>query len=175
MKILVGILTVSDRCAAGARADASGPALKRLADEQGWEVVEYSVVPDETALIEEVLLDWCDRRGLDVILTTGGTGLGPRDVTPEATRRVLERELPGLPERMRLRHAQSSPRACLSRAVAGSRGRSLILNLPGSPRGARESLCAVLEVLPHAAQMLAGGGHEEERHDHARRGAESHT
>lgn len=159
MKITVGILTVSDRCSKGLRRDESGPALLSLAESQGWQVAHSAVQPDERERIKETLLDWSDGMGLSLILTTGGTGLGPRDVTPEATRGVLHKELPGLAERMRLEGSKKNERALLSRAIAGSRGRSLIINLPGSPLGATDSLKAVLNLLPHALAMLQGEGH----------------
>ncbi len=161
MKITVGILTVSDRCSKGLGGDESGPALQRLVESQGWQVAQSAVEPDERDVIEETLLDWSDGKGLALILTTGGTGLGPRDVTPEATRGVLEKELPGLVEWMRLEGSKKSERAMLSRAMAGARGRSLIINLPGSPHGASDSLKAVLDLVPHALAMLQGEGHPE--------------
>ena len=162
MKITVGILTVSDRCSKGSRRDESGPALRRLVETQGWQVAQSAVEPDERKRIRQTLLDWADGKGLALVLTTGGTGLGPRDVTPEATRGVLDKELPGLAERMRLEGSKKGERALLSRAMAGARGRSLIINLPGSPRGATDSLEAVLNLVPHALAMLQGEGHPEE-------------
>ena len=161
MKITVGILTVSDRCSKGLRRDESGPALQRLVESQGWQVAQSAVEPDERDRIEETLLDWSDGKGLALILTTAGTGLGPRDVTPEATRGVVEKELPGLVEWMRLEGSKKSERAMLSRAMAGARGHSLIINLPGSPHGASDSLKAVLDLVPHALAMLQGEGHPE--------------
>lgn len=161
MKIAVGILTVSDRCSRGERRDESGPALRRLVESRGWRVAQSAVEPDARGRIEKRLLDWSDRKGLSLILTTGGTGLGPRDVTPEATRGVLEKELPGLAERMRREGLKKTARAALSRAMAGARGRSLIINLPGSPRGAADSLKTVLDLVPHALAMLEGAGHPE--------------
>ena len=165
MRITVGILTVSDRCSKGLRRDESGPALQRLVEAQGWQVAQSALRPDESKDIQETLLDWSDGKGLDLLLTTGGTGLGPRDVTPEATRAVLEKELPGLAEWMRLKGSEKNENALLSRAVAGARGRTLIINLPGSPRGATESLATVMKLLPHALAMLQGEGHTEE-HSH---------
>ena len=162
MKITVGILTISDRCSKGLRRDESGPALLRLVESQGWQVVQSAVEPDEREKIRETLLDWSDGKRLALILTTGGTGLGPRDVTPEATRGVLDKELPGLTEWMRLEGSKKSEHTLLSRALAGARGRSLIINLPGSPRGAADSLQAVLNHVPHALAMLQGEGHGEE-------------
>ncbi|MBI4371147.1 MAG: MogA/MoaB family molybdenum cofactor biosynthesis protein [Elusimicrobia bacterium] len=168
LKITVGILTISDRCSKGLRRDESGPALRRLVESQGWRVAQSAVEPDEREKIKETLLDWSDGKGLALILTTGGTGLGPRDVTPEATRGALDKELPGLVERMRLEGSKRNERAVLSRAIAGARGRSLILNLPGSPRGATDSLKAVLNLVPHALAMLQGEGHEKDRVEAAR-------
>lgn len=154
------LLTVSDRCARGERADAGGPALAAAAARLGWTVVESAVVPDEAAAISARLKAWSDGPAAGgLVLTTGGTGLGPRDVTPEATRAVLDREAPGLAERMRREGERSTPLAVLSRGVCGARGRTLIVNLPGSPRGAVESLECLAPLLPHAVAMLAGGDH----------------
>jgi len=153
----VGILTISDRSARGERADASGPVIREFAlTRLGAEVAAEAVIPDDFATIRDTLVEWCDARRLDLILTTGGTGFAPRDVTPEATRAVIDREAPGLAELMRRAGLESTPMAALSRAVAGSRGGTLILNLPGSPRGVRESLEAVLPVVPHAVELLGG-------------------
>lgn len=166
------VLVTSDRASRGEYADLTGPALRAFLEERGWEVADVRVVPDEREAIRIALLSLCDARVAPLLLTAGGTGLGPRDVTPEATRDILERELPGVPEAMRVLGAAKSPRAALSRAIAGSRGRCLIVNLPGSPKGAVESLECVLDVIPHALEMLSGGGHGEphghgegERHD----------
>ena len=126
-------------------------------------MAQLAVEPDEQEKIKETLLDWSDGKSLALILTTGGTGLGPRDVTPEATRAVLDKELPGLAQWMRLEGAKKSERAMLSRALAGARGGSLIINLPGSPRGAIDSLKVVLNLVPHALAMLQGEGHENEQ------------
>jgi len=158
-KFSVGILTVSDRSSAGLYEDRSGPALAAAAAALGWEVAARAVVPDDAGEIARLLREWCDEAALDIVLTSGGTGLGPRDVTPEATRGVIEREIPGLAERMRREGEKAAPTAPLSRAVCGQRGRTLILNLPGSPQGARESLDCVAGLLPHAVEMLRGGDH----------------
>jgi molybdopterin adenylyltransferase len=152
----VGILTVSDKGHAGERVDTAGPELGRLLDPSCFEVAAYQVVPDETEAIVAQLVEWCDQAGLDLILTTGGTGLSPRDLTPEATLAVAERLVPGLPEAMRAAGLAQTPHAMLSRGVAVTRGTTLILNLPGSPKGARENLEAVVAALPHALEKLKG-------------------
>jgi molybdopterin adenylyltransferase len=155
----VGILTVSDKGARGEREDRSGPAVREMIEAAGGEVVRTKIVPDEQADIRAALTAWSDQ-GLDLVLTTGGTGFSPRDWTPEATRAVIEREAPGLPEAMRRAGAERTPTAILSRAVAGIRGATLIINLPGSERGVRESLAAVLPALPHAVEILKGAASE---------------
>jgi len=152
----VAILTVSDRGARGEREDRSGPAVREsLSALPGARVVAEAVVPDEQAAIEEALRRWV-ADGVDLVLTTGGTGFSPRDVTPEATRRVIERETPGLTEAMRAAGRSQTPHAILSRAVAGIAGSTLIVNLPGSPRAARENLEAILGALPHGLAKLKG-------------------
>ena len=164
MRILVGILTVSDRSSSGERQDASGPLLKQIAERQGWTVERKSIVPDDLAGIRETLIHWADSVHLDVILTTGGTGFAPRDVTPEATRAAIEREAPGLAEAMRTASLQKTPHAMLSRAVCGIRGRTLIVNLPGSPKSARENLETILPALPHAISLLQESPDSERGH-----------
>lgn len=154
MTIRFAIMTVSDRSARGERADASGPALAQLIEAQGWSVVRQLVLPDEESQIRANLISWVDSGELDVILTTGGTGFSPRDVTPEATRAVIEREAPGLAEAMRLASLKITSHAMLSRIVTGIRKRVLIINLPGSPKGAVENLEVIVPVLPHAVQLL---------------------
>ncbi len=154
MTIRFGILTLSDRSSRGERADASGPALANLIQAEGWSVVIQSLLPDEEYAIREMLTSWADSGELDVILTTGGTGFSPRDVTPEATRAVIEREAPGLAEAMRAASLKITPHAMLSRVVAGIRKKTLIVNLPGSPKGAVENLQVIMPVLPHAVQLL---------------------
>ena len=154
MTLQVGILTISDRSFRGEREDASGPALLRLVKETGWSVTVTALLPDEESAIREKLIAWADSAELDVILTTGGTGFAPRDVTPEATRTVIEREAPGLAEAMRSASLKVTPHAMLSRIVTGIRKKTLIINLPGSPKGAVENLQVVIPVLPHAIQLL---------------------
>ncbi|MCZ2121590.1 MAG: MogA/MoaB family molybdenum cofactor biosynthesis protein [Anaerolineales bacterium] len=162
--IRFGLLTLSDRSASGERADASGPALARLVQTQGWSVTKAQILPDDESAIRTVLTEWSDSGELDVILTTGGTGFAPRDVTPEATRSVIQKEAPGLAEIMRAESLKKTPHAALSRAIAGIRGKTLIVNLPGSPVGAVENLQAILKVLPHAVQLLRDDPTSESSH-----------
>lgn len=164
MTLHFGILTISDRSSRGERADLSGPALADFVRARGWSASLLDVVPDERPGIASRLTDWCDRGDLDVILTTGGTGFAPRDVTPEATREVIEREAPGLAEAIRAESLKITPHAMLSRGVAGIRGRTIIINLPGSPRGAVESLQVVTGALEHAAQLLREDAQAEKGH-----------
>jgi molybdopterin adenylyltransferase len=152
----VGILTVSDRGHAGERADTAGPELARWLDPRCFTVAAAEIVPDEPEAIAAQLTAWSDADGLDLILTTGGTGLSPRDTTPEATLSVAQRLVPGIPEAMRAASLAVTPHAMLSRGVAVIRGRTLIINLPGSPKGARENLAAVAPALPHALEKLRG-------------------
>ncbi|OGS39152.1 MAG: molybdenum cofactor biosynthesis protein [Elusimicrobia bacterium RIFOXYD12_FULL_66_9] len=159
MTPVVAILTVSDRAASGERPDAGGPALRAVVERRGWRVAEVRVVADESATISSAVRDWCDGLEIRLVLTTGGTGLSPRDVTPEATRAVLDKELPGFGELMRLRGLETTPTSVLSRALAGSRGSALVVNLPGSPKGAVESFEAVADLIPHALAMLSGADH----------------
>jgi molybdopterin adenylyltransferase len=164
MTIRFGILTLSDRSARGERADSSGPALASLIQAEGWSVVKQEVLPDEESAIREILSSWADSAEMDVLLTTGGTGFSPRDVTPEATRAVIEREAPGLAEAMRLASLKITPHAMLSRIVTGIRRKTLIINLPGSPKGAVENLQVIIPVLPHAIQLLRDDPASESTH-----------
>ncbi len=157
MTISVGILTVSDRSYRGEREDLSGPLIRQLVTGRlEAEVKLEAVVPDERNIIAGTLVVWCDEVGLDLIFTTGGTGFAPRDVTPEATKDVIEKEVPGLVEAMRAEGLKATPHAMLSRAVAGIRGGSLIVNLPGSPKAVREGLEVILPAIPHGIEILKG-------------------
>ena len=156
MNVSVSILTVSDSTVAGTREDASGPALEERCRELGWEIVATGVVPDDEAVIADTLKEWADAGSARLILTTGGTGVAPRDVTPEATRRVLDREIPGLAELMRWKGLEQTKFSIMSRAVAGARKRTLIVNLPGSPDGAVFSLQTIETVIPHTVELLDG-------------------
>lgn len=154
--IHAAVLTISDSVTAGTRTDRSGPAVRDRLEKLGWRVSLMDVLPDESAEISARLAALADGGEMSAIFTTGGTGVAARDVTPEATRAVIDREIPGLGELMRARGLQATPLAVLSRAVAGTRGRVLIVNLPGSPKGAVESLDAIVEVVPHVLELLRG-------------------
>ena len=164
MTIRFGILTLSDRSASGERADESGPALAEQILAQNWLVTKQAILPDNESAIRAILIEWADGGEVDVILTTGGTGFTPRDITPEATRAVIERDAPGLAETMRAESLKKTPHAMLSRAVAGIRGHTLIVNLPGSPKGALENLQTILPVLSHAVQLLTDDPGSEASH-----------
>jgi len=151
----IGVLTLSDKGARGERVDESGEVIKQMVDDLG-DVCRYQVIPDDFARIVETLSGWVDEERLDLILTTGGTGMTPRDVTPEATATVLERLVPGIAEAMRAESLKKTPHAMLSRGLAGLRGSTLIVNLPGSPRAVRENLAVILPALPHGLAKLKG-------------------
>jgi molybdenum cofactor synthesis domain-containing protein len=156
----VALITISDSAAQGSRPDKSGPALAEQCGKLGWEIVSAEILPDDREKIEKRLSALGDSGSADLILTAGGTGIGPRDSTPEATAAICSKLVPGIGEVMREKGRQGNPRAVLSRAMAGVRGRSLIVNVPGSPRGAVESLDAVAEILPHAVEVLRGARHD---------------
>lgn len=160
----IGLLTISDRGARGEYTDRSGPLMADiLTTRTGWHIAQRGVVPDEFDQIVSTLRAWCDA-GLDLILTSGGTGFAPRDITPEATRAVIEREAPGIAEALRAESLKVTPHAMLSRGVAGIHGRTLIINLPGSPKAVRENLAVLLPVLPHALQLLTDSPDAEAGH-----------
>jgi molybdopterin adenylyltransferase len=164
-KIRVGIMITSDRSYKNERPDATTPLLTEKANQMGWNVVKTCIVPDEIKPISETLMDWCDRDQVDIILTSGGTGFSPRDVTPEATLAVLERFTPGFPELMRAEGLKSTPHSTLSRATAGIRKTTIIINLPGSPKGAVENLSVISGVLPHAIELLKNSPTSESGHN----------
>jgi molybdopterin adenylyltransferase len=164
MSLRIAILTISDRSSRGEREDVSGPVLEQKILEQGWQVVQTDILPDELMILRDRLATWADSGDLDVILTTGGTGFSPRDITPEATLAVIDRAAPGLAEAMRAASLQVTPHAMLSRATAGIRGQTLIINLPGSPKAARENLEVVIPVLPHAVALLGENPQAEAGH-----------
>ena len=165
MAFTVGIITVSDRCSRGEEQDKSGPFIAEWVREH-WraQVVRQDIVPDERALITARLAEWSDTEGLDLILTTGGTGFAPRDVTPEAIREVIERETPGLTEAIRSAGLAKTPHAMLSRATAGIRGQTLIVSFPGSPKGVRDALETLEKALPHGIDILRGVPEPYDRH-----------
>jgi len=156
MPLRAKILVLSDAAAGGSRADLSGPAVREFLEKHGWVIKELQVLPDDASRIRETLLAWTDGDDCDAVFTSGGTGLGPRDVTPEATRAVVEKEIPGLAELMRAEGMKKTPLAALSRGVVGARKDKLIVNLPGSLRGACESLESLIALLPHAIELLHG-------------------
>ena len=156
----VAVLTISDSVSRGEREDLSGPAVVAFCRGLGWEIVTTSRVSDDLAAIREQLCDLADSGRHDLVLTTGGTGIGPRDNAPEATKAVADRVIPGIAEEMRRKGLEKTPTAVLSRATTVSRGKTLVVNLPGSPKGATESLEAVAHLLPHAVHVLHGARHD---------------
>ena len=159
MDYTAAVITVSDSCSAGEKTDTSGPRIVQMLTDAGYKVAYTALVPDDSDKIKLELINCTDKVRADLVFTTGGTGFSRRDVTPEATLAVIERETPGIPEAMRSESLKITPRAMLSRSVAGLRGDSLIINLPGSEKAAKENLEAVIGTLEHALQMLHGGGH----------------
>ncbi|MHC4290594.1 MAG: molybdopterin adenylyltransferase [Planctomycetota bacterium] len=157
--IRTAILTISDSCSEGKQEDLSGPAIEKILKENDFEVCTKRIIPDEADRISADLIYFSDEAKIDIVFTTGGTGLGPRDVTPEATILVCEKIVPGLGELMRLKGLEKTPNAILSRSTAGIRKSTLIINLPGSPKAVRECLDIVMHVLPHALKMMRGGRH----------------
>lgn len=158
MAYTAAVLTISDKGSRGERKDTSGPALRVLLEEGGWKVVHTAILPDEFEQIKAALMECADEKRVNLVLTTGGTGFSPRDVTPEATLAVVERETRGIPEAMRSESLRITPRGCLSRAAAGIRGRTLIVNLPGSEKAARENFLAVRDAIGHGIEMLLSSG-----------------
>lgn len=158
MVYTAAVITVSDKGARGEREDTSGPNLCRILKENGFDVIYTTIIPDEQSYIQDVLLDCCDKRRISLVLTTGGTGFSPRDIAPEATLAVIERQTPGIPEAMRAESMRITPKGCLSRSVAGIRGRTLIVNLPGSKKAAEENILAVIAPIHHGLDMLYSEG-----------------
>jgi len=150
------VLTISDKGSIGQRQDTSGPAVAEVLKTIGAEVVKYEIVPDEIEIISGRLRQYADSPGIDLIITTGGTGVAPRDLTPEATRLVIDREVPGMAEAMRMESFKKTPHALISRAIVGIRKQTLIINLPGSPKGATENLQFILKAIPHAVEKIKG-------------------
>ena len=158
MEYTAAVITVSDKGSRGERVDTSGPALCGILKEHGYKVEYTSIIPDDRQQIKEELISCADEKKIALVLTTGGTGFSPRDITPEATKDVIERETPGIPELMRMESMKITPRGCLSRSTAGIRGRTLIINLPGSEKAARENILAVIDSLKHGLEMLYSEG-----------------
>lgn len=164
MKYTAAVITVSDKGARGERKDTSGPAVRAMLEEAGFEVVYTSIIPDEKEQIQAELIRCADEKKIALVMTTGGTGFSQRDITPEATLAVIERETRGIPEAMRWASLQITPRGCLSRSAAGIRGKTLIVNLPGSEKAARENLAAVIAPIAHGMDMLFSEGSTDHRH-----------
>jgi len=156
----VAVLTISDSCSKGQSKDESGKVIIEMIKGINGEIIRYEIIPDEIGLIKEKLLFYCDDLKIDFVFTTGGTGFGPRDVTPEATKQVLDKLIPGIPELIRLEGLKKTRNSMLSRGMSGIRKDSIIINLPGSPKGVKESLVAILDIIPHAFDMLKGHGHK---------------
>lgn len=159
MSYKVAVLTISDKCSKGLRQDEAGKAAQEIIKSLPAEIIKYEIVPDEPEMIKEKIIDYCDNLNLDLVLTDGGTGFTKRDQTPEATREVIQKEVPGIPEAMRMECFKFNKRAMLSRGIAGIRGRTLIINLPGSTKGTKESLEAIMGALAHGLEMLAEKEH----------------
>ena len=166
MKYTAAVITISDKGARGERVDTSGPAVRVILEDAGFEVVHTAILPDEKELIEKELICCADERKIALVMTTGGTGFSQRDITPEATLAVVERETRGIPEAMRWASFQITPRGCLSRSAAGIRGKTLIVNLPGSEKAARENLSAVIDPIQHGMDMLFSDGSTDHEHHH---------
>lgn len=164
MTIRIAVLTISDRSAAGTRPDTSGPALVSAIQANRWLLIKSEVIPDDYEQIKSTLIQWCSEGDIDVVLTTGGTGFSPRDVTPEAAMAVIERPAPGITEAMRLESLKVTPHAMLSRAVAGIRKQTLIITLPGSPKAAIENFEVIKTILPHAVELLRNNPQAEKGH-----------
>lgn len=158
MSYIAAVITISDKGAKGERVDTSGPNLCEILKEKGFEVVYTNIIPDEMDEIKAELIRCADEKQIALVLTTGGTGFSPRDITPEATLQVIERATPGIPEAMRAESMRITPRGCLSRSAAGIRGRTLIINLPGSKKASQESILAVIDPVEHGLQMLMSAG-----------------
>jgi len=154
--IRAGVLTLSDKGAKGQRTDSSGKIIQEILNQAGIDIAVYDIIPDDKVLIEDVLIKWCDDLHLNLVVTTGGTGLSPRDVTPEATMSVINKRIPGIEEVMRMESLKKTPHAMLSRAVAGARNETLIINLPGSPNAVRDCLGVIIDALGHAVAKLGG-------------------
>jgi len=154
--IKIGVITISDKGSRGEREDLSVEEIKKLIPKLPGQITAYTVIPDEESIIVKTLISYVEKERLDLIITSGGTGLSPRDVTPESTRKVIEREVPGMAEAIRIESLKKTPFGMLSRGVVGTRGHSLIVNLPGSPKAVRENLTTILPVIPHALEKLQG-------------------
>ncbi len=166
MKYTAAVITISDKCSRGERVDTSGPAVRKMLEDAGYEVIYTGLVPDEKEQIEAELIRCADEKQIAFVVTTGGTGFSQRDITPEATLAVIERETRGIPEAMRWASLQITPRGCLSRSAAGIRGKTLIVNLPGSEKAAKENLAAVLDPICHGMEMLFAEGSTDHSHHH---------